>query len=151
MRIFGLGCLLFAGVMAGGCFQMTTVVKVNGDGSGTIDHSMLVTKAALAQLRGMAGLAGRSDRPQIDITSEDQARAMAIRAAKEKATLLASEIGQTIGPAYSITEDSNLPANGRVNQNASLDSFVSGDASESAIAPGSLSITARVTVRFRLQ
>jgi hypothetical protein len=38
---------------------------------------MLVTKAALAQLRGMAGLAGRSDRPQIDITSEDQARAMA--------------------------------------------------------------------------
>jgi len=34
----------------------------------------------------------------------DQARAMAIKAALEKATLLAREIGQTIGPAHSITE-----------------------------------------------
>jgi hypothetical protein len=77
MRIFGLGCLLMAGVTAGGCFQMTTLVKVNGDGSGTIDHSMVLSKAALAQLRGMAGLTGRNDRAQIDFTSEDQARAMA--------------------------------------------------------------------------
>ena len=34
----------------------------------------------------------------------DQARAMAIKAAQEKASLLAREIGQTIGPAFSITE-----------------------------------------------
>ena len=34
----------------------------------------------------------------------DQARAMAIKAAQEKAKLLAREIGQTIGPAYSIME-----------------------------------------------
>jgi len=66
-----------AGVTAGGCFQMTTLVKVNGDGSGTIDHSMVLSKAALAQLRGMAGLTGRNDKAQIDFTSEDQARAMA--------------------------------------------------------------------------
>ena len=32
------------------CFQMTTVLKVNGDGSGTIDHRMVYTKAALARL-----------------------------------------------------------------------------------------------------
>src|SRR5438128_4283377 len=33
----------------------------------------------------------------------DEARRMAIRAAQEKANLLAHEIGQSIGPAYSIT------------------------------------------------
>src|SRR5262245_13122230 len=38
----------------------------------------------------------------------DEARRMAIRAAKEKATLLAGEIGQSIGAAYSITEDSGI-------------------------------------------
>jgi len=80
----------------------------------------------------------------------DEARRMAIRAAQEKAKLLAGEIGQSIGPAYSITEDSNLPINGRMNQNATTFSGSSED-TESATAPGSLSITAQVTVRFRLQ
>jgi hypothetical protein len=67
--------LLFA-VSTAGCFQMTTVVKVNGDGSGTIDHTMLVTKAALAQLRNFSALGGGRGQ-QIDLTSEDQARSMA--------------------------------------------------------------------------
>jgi len=80
----------------------------------------------------------------------DEARRMAIRAAQEKAKLLAGEIGQSIGPAYSITEDSNLPVNGRITQNATTYSGSSED-TESATAPGSLSITAQVTVRFRLQ
>jgi uncharacterized protein len=80
----------------------------------------------------------------------DQARAMAIRAAKEKATLLAGEIGQTIGPAYAITETSGDYAP-RAMQNASAGVAGNISESESAIAPGSLSITAQVTVRFRLQ
>lgn len=67
--------LLFA-VSTTGCFQMTTVVKVNGDGSGTIDHTMLVTRAALAQLRNFSALGGGRGQ-QIDLTSEDQARSMA--------------------------------------------------------------------------
>ena len=50
----------------------------------------------------------------------DEARAMAIRAAKEKATLLASEIGQSIGPAYSITETAGDYAP-RTMQNVSSD------------------------------
>jgi uncharacterized protein YggE len=81
----------------------------------------------------------------------DEARRMAIRAAQEKARLLAGEIGQSIGPAYSITEYS--PEVGRANatyQNATTAAGESSE-SESAIAPGSLSITAQVTVRFRLQ
>ena len=37
---------------------MTTVLKVNGDGSGTINHRMVYTKAALAQLKSFAALGG---------------------------------------------------------------------------------------------
>jgi uncharacterized protein YggE len=78
---------------------------------------------------------------------------MAIRAAQEKAKLLAGEIGQSIGPAYSITEFT--PDYGRAsgtlqmqNANDSIGGASSGG--ETAIAPGSISITAQVTVRFRL-
>jgi uncharacterized protein YggE len=82
----------------------------------------------------------------------DEARRMAIRAAKEKATLLASEIGQSIGPAYSITEHSSGAEYGRSNATQNVSAGVAGDASasDSAIAPGSISVTAQVTVRFRL-
>ena len=83
----------------------------------------------------------------------DQARVMAIRAAKEKAQLLAGEIGQSIGPAYSITE--YTPDYGRASgtlqtQNASDTIGGGASGSDTAIAPGSISITAQVTVRFRL-
>ncbi len=79
---------------------------------------------------------------------------MAIKAAQEKATLLAREIGQAIGPAYSITEGGGISYrdNNNITQNSTT--TISGDLSdresESAIAPGSISVTAQVTVRFRL-
>lgn len=81
----------------------------------------------------------------------DEARRMAIRAAKEKATLLAGEIGQSIGPAYSITETSGNDY-GRSNATQNVSGFIAGDmaSSDSAISPGSISVTAQVTVRFRL-
>jgi len=84
----------------------------------------------------------------------DQARAMAIRAAQEKANLLAREIGQTIGPAHSITEGvANRYPSQSMMQNAT--SVISGDLSaaesESAIAPGLISVTAQVTVSFQLK
>ena len=84
---------------------------------------------------------------------KDQARAMAMKAAQEKASLMAREIGQSIGPAYSISEGggSNY-ARSNVTQNTTT--TISGELSESesdsAIAPGSISVTAQVTVRFRL-
>jgi hypothetical protein len=81
----------------------------------------------------------------------DQARAMAMKAAQEKANLMAREIGQSIGPAYSITETSVTPySTSNMTQNVA---GVAGSGSESegsAIAPGSISVTAQVTVRFRL-
>jgi uncharacterized protein YggE len=83
----------------------------------------------------------------------DQARAMAMRAAQEKANFMAREIGQAVGPAYSISEGVVIPYSaGNVSQNR-IDNFVGGAAgseTESAIAPGSISVSAQVTVRFRL-
>ena len=84
---------------------------------------------------------------------KDQARAMAIRAAQEKATLLTGVIGQSIGPAYSITEGGNVDyTRSNITQNATT--TISGDLSsresESAFAPGLISVTAQVTVSFRL-
>jgi len=55
---------------------MTTTVRLNGDGSGTIDHSMLITKAALAQLRQLSALGGGRGQT-LDFVSEDQAKKMA--------------------------------------------------------------------------
>jgi uncharacterized protein YggE len=80
---------------------------------------------------------------------KDQARAMAMKAAQEKANLMAREIGQSIGPAYSITEGGDYSAR---NATQNLSSFGLPDSSdrESAIAPGLISVTAQVTVRFRL-
>jgi hypothetical protein len=68
--------ILCAAFLSGGCFQMTTIVHVNGDGSGTIDHSLMVTKAALAQLRQFSMLGGGRGQA-IDFVSEEQARRMA--------------------------------------------------------------------------
>jgi uncharacterized protein YggE len=99
---------------------------------------------------GITRLSGLEFRDSQLRKHRDQARVMAIRAAKEKATLLAGEIGQSIGPAYSITETSGDYAP-RTMQNASAGVAGNPSESESAIAPGSLSITAQVTVRFRLQ
>jgi hypothetical protein len=68
--------VLAAALASGACFQMTTVLKVNADGSGTIDHRMVYTAAALAQLRQFAALGG--GRGQLsDPLSEQQARDMA--------------------------------------------------------------------------
>jgi|SRR6185369_16767627 len=79
----------------------------------------------------------------------DQARAMAIKAAQEKAKLLAGEIGQSIGPAYSITESGENRYD-NVSQNVAGVAGRTAEESEGAIAPGSISVTAQVTVSFRL-
>lgn len=83
---------------------------------------------------------------------KDQARAMAMKAAQEKASLMAREIGQSIGPAYSITEQTQSAfSTSNFSQNAVSERTESAGEGEAAIAPGSISVTAQVTVRFRLQ
>jgi uncharacterized protein len=82
---------------------------------------------------------------------KDQARAMAIKAAQEKAIALTREIGQTIGKAYSIQEEGQT-YRGLPNTSNSV-GFVRGSYSdeESTIALGQISITARVVVSFELK
>ena len=72
MRMKGL-VLLAAALTSTACFQMTTVLKVKADGSGTIEHRMLYTTAALAQLRQFAALGGGRGQ-STDPLSEQQAR-----------------------------------------------------------------------------
>lgn len=58
-----------------GCFESTTVLRVKGDGSGTLQQRTIIKKAALAQLRSFSALGG--GRATLDPLSEDQARALA--------------------------------------------------------------------------
>jgi uncharacterized protein YggE len=83
---------------------------------------------------------------------KDQARAMAIRAAREKAVALAKEIGQGVGLAFSITEEDTESRRDNASNNSLVtfggSSSMSG--SESTFAPGLISIRAQVSVSFRL-
>ena len=76
MRFPRLSLTLAAAVVLSGCFQSTTVINVNGDGRGTIDQRMLMTGAALAQMRALAAFGGGGGK-DLDPVSEDQARAAA--------------------------------------------------------------------------
>jgi hypothetical protein len=71
--LFRASLLLAGALTSGACFQMTTVLKVNGDGSGTITHEMDYTRAALAQLKQFAALGGGRG-GAADPLSEQQAR-----------------------------------------------------------------------------
>jgi uncharacterized protein len=92
----------------------------------------------------------------------DAARALAIRAAWEKAIALASELGQEVGRPNDIREEYNgwwSPYNswwGRgwgalgATQNVIQESGVP-QGMESTLAPGQISVNARVTVSFELE
>ncbi len=93
----------------------------------------------------------------------DQARALAIQAAREKARALAGELGHKIGEPQSIQENStgwwsSYSAwwggrwSGAMSQNV-VQNVSSGSAfsEEGTFAPGQISITARVTVTFDLE
>lgn len=82
----------------------------------------------------------------------DKARIMAIKAAYEKAKALASELGQTIGKPYVITENSSGSSFAQYRQNVQNAMLSEGTGStEGVIAPGEITINASVTVKFELQ
>ena len=85
----------------------------------------------------------------------DQARDLAMKAAREKAAALAGSVGQKIGKAYSIEEDAPTPRsyasqNVMSNNSVSFESD-SSSASEGTLAIGLIKISARVTVKFELE
>jgi hypothetical protein len=103
-------CLLAAAVCSSACFQMTTVLKVAADGSGTIEHRMLYTAAALAQLRQLSALAGGGQ--AVDPLSEQQAKDMTASIGPG-VTYVSSEpitspLGQGRASIYAFTDVSQL-------------------------------------------
>lgn len=78
-------------------------------------------------------------------THQDEARDLAVKAAREKAEALAKSLGQSIGAAYSIEEfpENNYPVIRMANQ-----SMDGGAAAESF---GQISVAANVTVKFYLK
>jgi len=84
---------------------------------------------------------------------KDEARVKAIRAAREKATAMAAELGQTIGKPWDISEDTFsgvlVQANRSVQASYSYDRAPA--AEESTVAPGEVSIRASVRVSFQLE
>lgn len=82
---------------------------------------------------------------------KDQTRAMAIRAAKEKALALAKEIGQTIGKAVSITEK-DIDGYRSPYSNVRSNSFSISDDDEDSetLAVGTITVKAQVEVEFLL-
>jgi len=66
--------LLTGALSCAGCFQMTTILKVKGDGSGTLDHRMVYSARALAQMRSFTSPGGTQS---VDPLSEAQARTLA--------------------------------------------------------------------------
>lgn len=83
----------------------------------------------------------------------DQARDMAMRAAREKASALAAAVGQKIGKAYSIAEE--VPTRSYAAQNTTSNAFSleseGSAASEGTLALGLIKVNARVTVKFELE
>jgi uncharacterized protein YggE len=91
----------------------------------------------------------------------DEARALAIRAAQEKAVALAGELGQQIGDPYTIQEVqsgwwSGYSAwwgsrwGGGMSQNVIQEVGGAAVLADSSVAPGQISVNARVSVSFEL-
>jgi len=101
-------------------------------------------------------LTGLTEIDDVDFVSENitelraQARVNAMKAAKEKADAMAGAIGQSVGKAISISEGiTQRPFAAGLSANTYS---VSGSASEpvATFAPGSIKVTAQVTVTFLL-
>ena len=81
---------------------------------------------------------------------KDEARAKAIRAAREKAVAMAAELNQTIGKPWEISEDSFNSAVATQNAFAYAGNRAASN-DESTVAPGEVSIRASVRVSFQLE
>lgn len=91
----------------------------------------------------------------------DAARALAVKAAKEKAAAMAGELGQKIGEPRTITEEQSSYWSwysswwgsrwgGAMTQNVVQNAAGSAPAGYETVAPGQIAVTARVSVTFDL-
>jgi hypothetical protein len=118
----------------------------------------LLTQALEAQVNYVQGIEFRTSQLR---QYKDQARALAINAAREKATALAGELGQTIGQPQAIQEQhsnwwssygswwnswGNVMAQNVVQEVNAAPSTVA-----EALAPGQITVNAQVSVTFELE
>jgi hypothetical protein len=93
---------------------------------------------------------------------KDEARALAIKAAREKAVALAQELDQGVGQPYAIREDQEGWWSGYnswwgsagglgMTQNVVQNAGNTGADMAGSLAPGQLNVTAKVTVSFELE
>ncbi|MFH1228474.1 MAG: SIMPL domain-containing protein [Planctomycetota bacterium] len=82
---------------------------------------------------------------------KDQARAMAVKAAREKAVAVSTELGQKIGKPYTIKEEEISYYDNNNFTNNSRDFGQSAEMSEGTIALGQISVKAKFTVSFELE
>jgi uncharacterized protein YggE len=104
---------------------------------------------------GVTGIPGASLRTSELRKYRDQARTKAVRAAKEKAVALATELGAKVGRPYAITENQTYDATPSFGPNYAQVSQSGGarleDNAEPAFAPGTISVGASVNVSFILE
>lgn len=92
----------------------------------------------------------------------DQARALAIKAAREKASDLAKDLGQKVGKPHSIREENSgwwswynswwgSRWGGGMSQNVSQGASGASSSGEGSFAPGQITVNARVSVSFELE
>lgn len=110
---FRAALLCSAALTSTACFQMTTVLRVNGDGSGTISHRMVYTKAALAQLKQFAAFGGgRGASASADPLSEQQAKDVTASigpgVSYVSSELVTTPLGQGRDATYAFTDVSTL-------------------------------------------
>jgi hypothetical protein len=124
MRYVRPGLVLAATLPFTACFQLTTVVKVSGDASGTIDQRLVFSQAAMGQLKQFAALGGSNGKP-FDPISEEQARADAARlgpgATYVSSIAIDDGTGQGRATVYAFTDINQL----RVNQHPGAPAGVS--------------------------
>ena len=111
MRHLRLALALAATSAFGGCFQMTSVVKVSGDASGTFDQRLVFSQGAIRQLKQFSALGGSDSKP-FDPVSEEQARADAAKLGPGtvyvSSTVINDETGQGRATVYAFTDINQL-------------------------------------------
>ena len=110
MRLLGRSLLILGTLASAGCFQMTTVLKVKADGSGTLEHRMIYSTRALTQLRSFGARGGGA--PAADPLSETQARSLAAAigpgVSYVSSTPLSTPAGQGRDATYAFTDVTQL-------------------------------------------
>jgi len=77
MRILRLATLAVAALAASGCFQSSTLIRVNADGSGTLEQTTLITQAGLQTLRQVWAMSAENGTRPVELFSAAQARQFA--------------------------------------------------------------------------